>query len=111
MLRDAAVRESGYQLLALDTYAGGDPHAPSLRQAQIDWFDAQMKSIGEGPVIIAVHHPLIETGVPWVDEKMRVQNGDEIQRILKAHRGKVAGVFHGHIHQVMTTVERRYCPY
>jgi len=103
VLGDAHLQLGNCQLLTLDTNGEGDDHAPMLRDDQIDWFAQRLESDGEGPVVVAVHHALIETGVPWIDQQMRVQNGERIQQILRRHQDKVAGVFHGHIHQATVT--------
>ena len=99
VLRDADVEVSGYHLVTLDTNGPGDAHAPRLRDEQIEWFADTLGAAGDRPIIAAMHHSPIETGVPWLDDHMRIQNGDRIQRILRAHRDGLAGVFHGHIHQ------------
>ena len=99
VLRDAHVEVSGYHLVTLDTNGPGDAHAPCLRDAQITWFAEALDAVGDQPIIAAMHHSPIATGVPWLDDHMRIQNGDRIQRILQTHRDKLAGVFHGHIHQ------------
>lgn len=99
VLRDAQVEVNGYHLITLDTNGPGDAHAPRLRDEQIAWFAEALAAVGDQPVIAAMHHSPVETGVPWLDEDMRIQNGDRIQRILRAHRDHLAGVFHGHIHQ------------
>ncbi len=99
VLRDAHVAVKGYHLVTLDTNGPGDVHAPRLPDEQLDWFADTLDAASAGPIIAAMHHSPIETGVPWLDEHMRIQNGGAIQRILRAHRDKLAGVFHGHIHQ------------
>lgn len=99
VLRDAQLDVSGYRLVALDTNGPGDAHAPSLRDEQIVFFAEALEASADAPTIVAMHHSPIATGVPWLDDHMRIQNGDQIQRILRAHREKLAGVFHGHIHQ------------
>ena len=104
VLRDAHIQLGDCHLLTLYTNGEGDVHAPTLREEQIDWFADRLATISDGPVVVGVHHALIETGVPWIDEQMRVQNGGRVQRLLKRHQEKVAGVFHGHIHQAATAV-------
>ena len=99
VLRDANVEVNGYHLVTLDTNEPGDAHAPRLRDEQIEWFADALDAAGDRRIIAAMHHSPIETGVPWLDDHMRIQNGDRIQRILRAHRDRLAGVFHGHIHQ------------
>ncbi len=98
-LRDAHVEVSGYHLVTLDSAGQGDVHAPTLDDEQIAWFAKALDAASGQPIIAAMHHSPVETGIPWLDEKMRIQNGDQVQRILRAHRDKLAGVFHGHIHQ------------
>ncbi len=99
VLRDAHVEVSGYHLVTLDTNGPGDAHAPCLPDEQIAWFAQTLAAVGDQPIIAAMHHLPLATGVPWLDEHMRIQNGDRIQRILRGRRDKLAGVFHGHIHQ------------
>lgn len=103
VLGDDRVELSGYQLVTLDSNGPGDAHAPHLRDEQIAFFAEALNAAGDAPIIAAMHHLPIETGVPWLDEEMRIQNGDQIQRILRAHRDQLAGVFHGHIHQQTET--------
>ena len=105
VLRDAHVEVSGYHLVTLDTAGQGDVHAPTLDDEQIARFAEALDAAGDQPIIAAMHHSPVETGVPWLDEQMRIQNGDRIQRILRAHRDNLAGVFHGHIHQQTDTQE------
>ena len=95
----------GHCLLTLDSNQSGDAHAPSLQEKQIEWFGDALNQTGGQPVIVAVHHPLLPTGVDWIDHKMRVQNGDRIQGILIEHRDCLAGVLHGHLHQPVNS----YC--
>jgi len=99
VLRDAHAEVSGYHLVTLDSAGQGDVHAPTLDLEQIAWFAEALDAASGQPIIAAMHHSPVETGIPWLDEKMRIQNGDQVQRILRAHRDKLAGVFHGHIHQ------------
>lgn len=99
VLRDTQLEVKGFRLITLDTNGPGDVHAPTLRDEQIDFFADALGAAGDQPTIVAMHHSPIETGVPWLDDHMRIQNGDRVQRILRAHRDKLVGVFHGHIHQ------------
>lgn len=99
ILRDDCAAVKGHVLLTLDSNQSGDAHAPLLQEKQIEWFGDALNQTRDQSVIVAVHHPLLPTGVDWIDHKMRVQNGDRIQAILTEHRDHIAGVFHGHIHQ------------
>ncbi|MXX51425.1 MAG: hypothetical protein F4Y70_12260 [Chloroflexi bacterium] len=98
VLRDAQLRLGELSIIALDTSGGGE-HAPSLRPQQLNWLAAALDSCQDGRIIVAAHHPLLETGVPYLDEAMRVQNGAAAHAILARHSQRIAGVLHGHIHQ------------
>ena len=99
VLRDDCTAVKGYCLLTLDSNQSDEPHAPSLQERQIEWFGDALNQCRDQPVIAAVHHPLSPTGIPWIDHKMRVQNGGRIQAILTEHADSLCGVFHGHLHQ------------
>ncbi len=98
VLRDAQLRLDDLHVIALDT-SGGSEHAPSLRPQQLDWLESALGSCRDGRIIVAAHHPLLETGVAWLDDSMRVQNGAAAHAILARHSQRIAGVLHGHIHQ------------
>jgi Icc protein len=99
VLRNARVEVCGFQLVTLDTAGDGDVHAPTLDDEQIDFFADALTAASDQPTIVAMHHSPIETGVRWLDDHMRIQNGERVQRLLRAHRKQLVGVFHGHIHQ------------
>lgn len=103
VLRDDQREVGGYHLITLDSNGPGDAHAPRLPDEQIAYFADALAGLGDQPIIAAMHHAPIRTGVTWLDEQMRIQNGDRIQEILRLHRDKLAGVFHGHIHQQTVT--------
>ncbi len=98
ILRDSCVQIDDYQLITLDTNGLGNAHSPTIGYEQILWFDKQVQKI-QRKTIIATHHPLIKTGVAWIDNQMRVQNGEALHHLLKPHANHLCGVFHGHIHQ------------
>ncbi len=103
VLRDDCTAVKDHVLLTLDSNQSDDRHAPSLQESQIDWFADALKKTRGQPVIVAVHHPLLPSGVDWVDRKMRVQNGERIQAILTEYADSIGGVFHGHLHQPMAS--------
>ena len=98
LLDDRAVI-NGIHLVTLDTNGGGDDHAPTLGEAQIDALAANLRGAAGAPIIVAMHHPLVESGISWLDDKMRVQNGERAHQMISRHRSQILGVFHGHIHQ------------
>ena len=102
-LGDERLELGDCQLVTLDTNDPGDPHAPTLSDDRVDAFAQRMAATDGQPTIVAAHHPLIETGVPYLDDEMRVQNGERIHQILLEYRSQLAGVFYGHIHQSTAT--------
>ncbi len=98
VLRDDHLRLGDLHIVALDTSGGGD-HAPRLRAEQLDWLESTLADCESQQILVAAHHPLLETGIPWLDESMRVQNGAAAHAILARHQERVVGVLHGHIHQ------------
>lgn len=94
----------GHHLLTIDGSGADNPLAPTLSDKQIECFAAQLSRTQDEPVLVAAHYPLIRTGVPWIDDQSRVQNGERIHDLLARRYGQVAGVFFGHIHQAASSV-------
>ena len=99
VLLDDRADINGAHLLSLDTNGGGDDHAPTLGEAQFDALASNLRATAGQPIIVAMHHPLVESGIAWLDDKMRVQNGERAHQLLSQFRSQILGVFHGHIHQ------------
>lgn len=104
VLGDAHVVIKGYHLLTIDGSGADNPLAPTLSEQQIEGFAAAARGSEDAPMLAAAHYPFIETGVPWIDDQSRIQNGERIHDILARRRGQVAGVFFGHIHQAAVSV-------
>lgn len=51
------------------------------------------------PLSLFIHFPLFPIGSPWADEAMMLQNGQSLHEVLLPLRGRLRGVFHGHLHQ------------
>jgi len=104
VMGDDHIAIRGYHLLTIDGSGADDPLAPTLSEEQIERFAAALSRTQDEPLLAAAHYPFIRTGVPWIDEQSRIQNGERIHDILTRHRGQVAGVFFGHIHQAAVSV-------
>ncbi len=103
LLQDDHVQLGGLHLLTLDS-GDEDSHQARLCDAQIDFLEAQLRSIGAEPTIVAMHHMPVASGVEYFDDKMRPQIGDRVHDVLKRHSGKIAGVFFGHVHLTAATL-------
>jgi len=104
VMGDGHITIKGYHLLSIDGSGADNPLAPTLTEEQIARFAAAASRTQDEPILVAAHYPFIRTGVPWIDDQSRVQNGERIHDILVRHRGQVAGVFFGHIHQAAVSV-------
>ena len=67
---------------------------------QLDWLRGIAEADDRRPLVIAVHHNALPTGVPWLNQYMRMANGDAFHAGAAACAGdRIRGVFYGHIHQ------------
>jgi len=103
VLRDDALELPGCYLLTLDSNGTGDAHAPYLQEQQLQRLAARLQALHGKPLLMALHHPLLPTGVPWIDEQMRVQNGERVHDLLR-QEPRLRAVLHGHIHQSTITI-------
>lgn len=89
------------QVVYLDSNGPHDPENPSgfVTQDQLDWLDEICTTDDERPLVIAVHHNVLPIGVPWLDEWMRIENGEAVHEVIRQARDRLCGVFFGHIHQ------------
>lgn len=97
---------NGVHVVCLDSNGPHEPTYPSgtVTQDQLDWLHEICASNDERPLVVAVHHNVIKTGVPWLDGWMRMENGEEFHAIVRQARDRLCGVFFGHIHQNISTL-------
>ena len=86
----------GHKVLYLDTSKN------YLPKGQIDWLKDQLKT-GNNRLIIFMHHPPAQVGVPFMDENYPLENYLEVQEILLKSNREVH-VFCGHYH-----IEKTIC--
>ncbi len=87
------------QFVCLDSTGPAEPPSGSISSEQLEWLENLCKEPDDRQMIVAVHHNVLPVGSPWLDEFMRMDNGEELHRVLLPAREKLLGVFHGHIHQ------------
>lgn len=89
------------QIACLDSNGPHDPERPSgtVTQEQLDWLDEICTSDDPRPLVVAVHHNVLPMQVPWLDDWMRMENGEAFHAVVRQARDRLRGVFHGHIHQ------------
>lgn len=67
-----------------------------LDVVQLKWLEKELKNTNKS-VIIFMHHPPVEIGIPWLD-KINLVNNDAFWEILSPFKGLIKGVFAAHIH-------------
>ncbi len=94
----------GYRFLVLDG------HGPKEIDPQGLLADSQLELVAqeaqpEGPpLIVFVHFPVLPLNSVWMDNNMRISNGEVFHQALRPARRRLRGVFHGHVHQHMQTI-------
>lgn len=94
---DKTVESGGWRILLLDSWLPNE-HAGQLSNAELEWLDRALAADSETPVLIALHHPPVSIGSPWMDA-MGLRNADDFLAIIDRH-DQVRAVIWGHIHQV-----------
>ncbi len=101
---DCVLEVNGVQVVCLDSCGPAEPPAGSLRSAQLARLSDLCASADPRPLVVAVHHNVLPTGIPWLDGYMGLTNGAALHRALLPARHRLRGVFFGHIHQNTQTV-------
>lgn len=85
-------------LVALDSSVPGKPYG-RVGDAQLEWLDAQLSNTS-GPVLVAVHHPPIATGMQFMDT-IGLKDADEFGAVIQRHP-HVLRIMCGHVHRAVT---------
>lgn len=91
----------GLRLIALDTTEPGR-HGGAFCETRAKWLSDRLDTDPETPVIIAMHHPPVETGLEWLDCGA---NEAWVQRFARAITGRnqVRAILAGHLHRTIHT--------
>ncbi|RMF79360.1 MAG: hypothetical protein D6737_11680 [Chloroflexi bacterium] len=98
------VEINGAQIVCVDSNGPAEPPAGFVTDEQLAWLRALCEADDDRPLIVAIHHNVVEVGVPWLDEWMGITNGDAVHQALRPARQRLRGVFFGHVHQNLTIV-------
>ncbi|MCC6613749.1 MAG: metallophosphoesterase [Anaerolineae bacterium] len=93
---------NGVQIVCLDSSPRHGENAPHtfISDAQIAWLRETCTPDDPRPLIVATHHNVLPAGAPWLDDFMRMRNGEELHAALLPARQRLLGVLHGHVHMV-----------
>ncbi|MFO7321426.1 MAG: metallophosphoesterase [Chloroflexota bacterium] len=90
----------GVQIACVDSNGPAEKPAGSVSKDQLARLEGICKAKNDDrPLVVAVHHNVLPTGIPWWDEFMRMTNGEQFHEALLHGRHRLRGVFHGHVHQ------------
>ncbi len=78
-----------------------DPHG-MVSPAQLAWVVREATPAGP-PLTVFIHFPAWPLNAIWMDANMLLLNGPDLHQALWPARGRLRGVFHGHVHQPMQT--------
>jgi Icc protein len=88
------------RLVYLDTLASDGKHTGELCQTREHWLSEQFARAGEGQLLIFLHHPPFDIGVPALDH-LKLQNTVQLARLLR-RRSSPTYLFAGHVHRHVT---------
>ncbi len=94
---------NGVQVICLDSTGPAEWPRGSISDSQMDWLRGLLTAQDERPLVVGVHHNVLATGMPWLDDGMRLENGDTLHETLRLAGSRLRGVFYGHIHQNVQT--------
>ncbi|MBZ0300797.1 MAG: metallophosphoesterase [Anaerolineae bacterium] len=101
---DYEFERSGVQVICLDSSVPDpDIHFGHLQPEQLDWLDALCAAPDPRPLVVGVHHHALPLETPWID-RIILDNGEAMHRILLKAQHRLRGVFYGHIHESVVTV-------
>ena len=89
---------NGFQIVCLDSVLPTAVHG-QISPQQLEWLDTICSAQDDRPLVVAVHHNTLPVGSPWLDDFMRITNGEALHQILLKAKDRLRGVFFGHVHQ------------
>jgi len=87
------------QFAVVDSNGASTPPAGHFTETQLDWISKICLADDPRPLVIATHHNVLPTGIPWLDNYMGVTNWDDFHQAILPAKRRIRGVFFGHVHQ------------
>lgn len=91
----------GLRLLALDSTEPGR-HGGAFCAARAAWLNDRLRADPVTPVVIALHHPPVETGIEWLDSGAQEPWIARLGETLVGHR-QIRAIIAGHMHRPIFT--------
>ena len=93
------IEVNGVQIVCLDSKHPTLATRGHISDEQLTWLSSIAKADDPRPLVVAVHHNPLKVGIPWWDDFMSLENGDDLHAALLPLRSRLRGVFFGHVHQ------------
>jgi Icc protein len=87
-----------WRLVMLDTHIDRDP-CGRLEAGELARLDRELAAAAARPALVALHHPPVAVGSPWIDG-VGLRNPADLYAVLERHPN-VRAVVGGHVHQVV----------
>ena len=94
--RRKCFERGGWNFILLNSSIPGQQQG-YLSTKTLSWLEEQLKTIGEGPTLLALHHPPFPVSSKWLDNT-NLENPEELFQVLDRYP-QVKLVLFGHIHQ------------
>ncbi|NDC38122.1 MAG: hypothetical protein EBZ48_08720 [Proteobacteria bacterium] len=100
-----AFSATGHRFVVLDAKPTNRNWSGALAEHQFDFLSREIAAQPESLTVL-LHYPSRGLNVPWIEERMLLQNGLRLHQLLRSlPSGTVRGVFAGHIHCAASAVE------
>ena len=97
-----AVEGHPLRIVALDSLEPGR-HGGNFCERRAAWLRARLDEAPDAPTLIAIHHPPIDTGIPWLTEKPSAAWIARLRGVIEG-RANIVGMIAGHVHRPLTTM-------
>jgi 3',5'-cyclic AMP phosphodiesterase CpdA len=88
----------GLCVIGLDTHVPRAPHGALSAEALL-WLEREIATLGARPLIVALHHPPVATGLTQMD-RQGLADPEPLNRILAGHPGPCR-IIAGHVHRMV----------
>jgi 3',5'-cyclic AMP phosphodiesterase CpdA len=96
-----AIEGHPVRILVLDTLEEGR-HGGFFCDRRAAWLRARLAEAPERPTLIALHHPPIATGIPWLTEDADAPWIERLRTVVEG-RDNIVAMVAGHVHRPIVT--------
>jgi 3',5'-cyclic-AMP phosphodiesterase len=97
---DQLAEFAGLRLAVLDSVVPGEPYG-CLRPQTLEWLDATLSATPVTPALVALHHPPVPLGLPWLD-LIGLRDSAGLRQVIDRHP-QVVAILCGHAHSAASS--------